>query len=403
MEENEELFDESLSEQINHSSSQRSLSTTVLNILCGLKNLFCSGMFVKGSAFVVGFWHPSKGLRAIMAVIPLLVDIYYVIASLFKAFICRQFQTPLNTWLCGNTSSTNSSSTSLADNFGRIELVDILALVSSSALLMSNATFFWCMWKLQQRTVYCVTLEKAVSVAGRSIWVTLNVSMLIFGFFIIVQVFWFYFNFRESSYGIFLILLNILPVWALLTTSWMFFIITNAMKDYVVQCQAEIQQHAIDYCTLDDVIRIHKRLCKQMSSTSESLKVWFVTHWFMLAIMTVIYVASMVSFFQQAIDWYSLYQHLLVSLLYLYVFVYPSYCAASVTTQCNRMLRELNMTTDEDWPTGHPFCNRSQLALFLQYAQYTNCGFQVGEIAFGSNFAWFSTLIAMCGLGVKVL
>ena len=259
------------------------------------------------------------------------------------------------------------------------------------------------MWKLQQRTVYCVTLEKAVSVAGRSIWVTLNVSMLIFGFFIIVQVFWFYFNFRESSYGIFLILLNILPVWALLTTSWMFFIITNAMKDYVVQCQAEIQQHAIDYCTLDDVIRIHKRLCKQMSSTSESLKVWFVTHWFMMAIVTVTYVASMVSFFQQAIDWYSLYQHLLVSLIYLYVFVYSSYCAASVTTQCNRMLRELNMTTDEDWPTGHPFCNRSQLALFLQYAQYTNCGFQVGEIAFGSNFAWFSTLIAMCGLGVKVL
>ena len=34
----------------------------------------------------------------------------YVIASSFKALICQQFQTPLNTWLCGNTSSTNSSS-----------------------------------------------------------------------------------------------------------------------------------------------------------------------------------------------------------------------------------------------------------------------------------------------------
>ena len=338
-----------------------------------------------------------------MAVIPLLVDIYYVIASLFKAFICRQFQTPLNTWLCGNTSSTNSSSTSLADNFGRIELVDILSLVGFSAFLMSNATFFCCMWKLQQRTVYCVTLEKAFSVAGRSLWFTLNVSMLIFGFFIVVQVFWFYFNFKGSSYDFFLFLLRVSPVWAILTTTWMFSIITHAMKDCVMRCQAEIREHAIDCSSLYDVIRIHKRLCKQMSSTSESLKVWFVTHWFMLAIMTVIYVASMVSFFQQAIDWYSLYQHLLVSLLYLYVFVYPSYCAASVTTQCNRMLRELNMTTDEDWPTGHPFCNRSQLALFLQYAQYTNCGFQVGEIAFGANFAWFSTLIAMCGLGVKVL
>ena len=402
MEENEDLFDESLSERINHSLSQRSFSITVFNILCGLKNLFCSSMFVKGLAFVLGFWHPSKGLRAIMAVIPLLVGMYIVIASLFKAFICRQFQTPLNTWLCGNTSSTNSSSASLTDKLDRIELVDLLSLVASSARLMSNATFFWCMWKLQQRTVYCVTLEKAFSTAGRSIWVTLNVSMLIFGFFFVVEIFWFPFNFKESSYGIFLNLMSGLPVLAILTSSWMFVVITSAMKHCVMECQAEIRQNSID-CSLDDVIRIHKRLCKQMSSTSESFKVWFVTHWFMFAVVVVIYVASMLSFFEQAIDWYLLYHHVLISLLIIYVFVYPSYCAASVTTQCNRMLRELNMTTDEDWPTGHPFCNRSQLALFLQYAQYTNCGFQVGEIAFGANFAWFSTLIAMCGLGVKVL
>ena len=157
-------------------------------------------------------------------------------------------------------------------------------------------------------------------------------------------------------------------------------------KDCVMQCQAEIRQNSLD-CSLDDVIRIHKRLCKQMSSTSESLKVWFVTHWFMLATTTVIYVASMVSYFQQAIDWYILYQHLLRSFIHLYIFVYPSYCAASVTTQCNRMLRELNMTTDEDWSTGHPFCNRSQLALFLQYAQYTNRGNLVPRVFSLSNMA----------------
>ena len=298
------------------------------------------------------FWHVCKGIgfcRRFLAsqqrtpryngVILLLLDIYFVIASLFRAFICRRSQTPVNTWVCGNTSSTNSSSASLADTFGRIELVDLLSLVASSARLMSNATFFWCMWKLQQRTVYCVTLEKAFSTAGRSIWVTLNVSMLIFGFFLVVEVFWFHFNFKESSYGTFLNLMSGLPVLAILTSSWMFVVITSAMKHCVMQCQAEIRQNSID-CSLDDVIRIHKRLCKQMSSTSESLKVWFVTHWFMLAITTVTYVASMVSYFQQAIDWYILYQHLLRSFIHLYIFVYPSYCAASVTTQCNRMLRE---------------------------------------------------------------
>ena len=174
------------------------------------------------------------------------------------------------------------------------------------------------------------------------------------------------------------------------------------MKECVTLCHAEIRD-AIG-CSLDDVIRIHKRLHKRMSSTSDSLKTWFVIHWFLLAIAAVfVYVANMVSFFNNVSNWYDFYQSTLVSLTYLYVFVYPSYCAASVTAFCNQMLKELNMTTDEVWHPGHPFHNRSQLALFLQYAQYTNCGFQVGEVTFGTNFAWFSTLIAMCGLGVKVL
>ena len=94
MEENKDLFDDSVSERINHSSSQRSLSITVFNILCGLKNLFCSGMFVKGSAFVVGFWHPSKGLRAIMAVILLLLLLLDILTSL-----------PLCLWLSSAGSS----------------------------------------------------------------------------------------------------------------------------------------------------------------------------------------------------------------------------------------------------------------------------------------------------------
>ena len=398
-----EEFDElpSSGKPMNHSSSQRSPST-IFNILRGLKLIVCSGVFLKGSAFAVGFSNPSKGLRAIMAIILLLLDICYVFYSVYYTFICHSFETPLNSLFCGNISSTNSSSASLRNVLHGIDSLGILSLVSYTAMLLSNTTFFWCMWKLPQRTVHCVTLEKAFSRADRSTWVTLNLTMLIFSISLVSQVLWLNLTFKDSNYYMKIgISFGIIPYWAILTTSWTFVIITNAMKDCVTQFKAEIQ-HANDY-SLDDIIRIHKRLCKQMSSTSESLKVWFVTHWFILAITTVIYVASMVSFFQQAIDWYSLYQHLLVSFLYLYVFVYPSYCAASVTTQCNRMLRELNMTTDEDWPTGHPFCNRSQLALFLQYAQYTNCGFQVGEIAFGSNFAWFSTLIALCGLAVKVL
>ena len=401
---NEEFDQLPSSGKLSTQSSSRRSSSSVFRTPCRFfersKRLFCSGVFLKGSAYAMGFWNPSKGPRAIMAIIVLLVDIYYIFDAVYFTFVCRHVETPLSSWFCRNFTATKnySSAATLPHILHGIELVNVLSLVSNFAVLMSNLAFFWCMWKLQRRAVYCVTLETAYSKAGRSIWAKLNCTMLIFGVCFLTNVFWFGFKFKGSSDRY---IPYIIPLWAILTSSWVFAIITNAMKDCVTVCHAEIR-NAVD-CSLDAVIRIHKHLCKQMSSICESLKVWFVIHWFLLAITAVIYVANMVSFFDNATNWLDLYHAILISVTYLYVFVYPSYCAASVTTQCNRMLKELNMTTDEDWPTGHPFHNRSQLALFLQYAQYTNCGFQVGEVTFGTNFAWFSTLIAMCGLGVKVL
>ena len=111
----------------------------------------------------------------------------------------------------------------------------------------------------------------------------------------------------------------------------------------------------------------------------------------------------MVSLFKYASDWFLFYDFALWTLIFLYVFVYPNYCASSVTVRCNKMLKDLNMTTGDEWQTGHPFRDRSQLALFLQYAQFTNCGFHVGDLTFGSSLAWFSTLIAIRGLVVKLL
>ncbi|XP_015758097.1 PREDICTED: uncharacterized protein LOC107337454, partial [Acropora digitifera] len=154
--------------------------------------------------------------------------------------------------------------------------------------------------------------------------------------------------------------------------------------------------------TTDDIIRIHKGLCKQLSSTSEVLKIWFLVHWFLLAILVVIFVAEMVSLFKYASHWFLAYEFVLWTIISLYVFVYPNYCASSVTARCNKMLKDLNMTTDDEWQTGHPLCNRSQLTLFLQYAQFTNCGYRVGDLTFGSSLAWFSTLIAISGLAVKL-
>lgn len=369
------------------------------------KRLFSSGVFLKASAYAVGFWNPSKGFRGIMAAIVLLLDVYYLFEAVYYAFVCGHFDTPLDPWMCVNVSTTNSSGTSkatLPELLHGVELINILYLVSCFAVLMSNAAFVWCMWNLKRRSDHCVTLDQSYSAAGRSLWVTLNLTMLIFGSCLVIKVLWFNLTINAPLVNYVSVSLSIIPRWSILTSCWMFSVITNAMKDCVTSCHAEIR--ITTNSSLNDVIRIHKRLCKQISCTSESLKPWFVIHWFVLAITTVIYIADMVDFFQQnASEWYDLYQDALVSVVYLYAFVYPSYCAASVTARCNQMLKELNMTSDEDWDTGHPFHSRAQLALFIQCAQYTECGFQAGGVTFGSNLAWFSTLVAMCGLGVKVL
>ena len=371
------------------------------------KNLFCSGVFLKGSAFAVGLWNPKKSFRSVTISFVFLLDLFFVLNSFYHAFVCRRFDAPLNSWFCGNSSSNLSSlrPSSPKDALQGIELRRVLQLVANFSMLMSNVAFFWCMWKLGDRSEYCMTLDKAYSAAKRFNWpwVKLNCSTFTFGNLLLIQLFWLNLSFGEKlslAYRVG-VSLSIIPLWVTLTSSWLFALITNAMKDCVSRCHAEIRNAAP--CSTDDIIRIHMRLCKQLSSTSEALKIWFVVHWFLLAIVAVIFVAEMVSLFKYASDWFFFYEFALWTFISLYVFVYPSYCAASVTIRCNKMLKDLNMTTQDEWQTGHPFCNRSQLAIFLQYAQFTNSGFQVGDLTFGSSFAWFSTLIAICGLGVKLL
>ncbi|XP_015750367.1 PREDICTED: uncharacterized protein LOC107330242 [Acropora digitifera] len=313
------------------------------------KNLFYSCVFLKGSAYAVGMWNPKKGFHTVMMAFVFLLDLFNLFRSVYNAFVCSRSDTLLNSWLCGNSSSLRPEGA-----LQGVELRYVLNIVAYFAVLMSNIAFYWCMWKLENRSEYCMTMDKAYSAAKRSNWVTLNCTMFTFGILLLITLFWFNSAYEDKKFSLshrVFASLSIIPLWVTLTSSWLFALITNAMKDCVSRCQAEIRNAANG--TTDDIIRIHKRLCKQLSSTSEALKI--------------------------------------------------CYCASSVTVRCNKMLKDLNMTTDDEWQAGNPLRNRSQLALFLQYAHLTSCGFQVGDLTFGSSFAWFSTLIAICGLGLKLL
>ncbi|XP_022777966.1 uncharacterized protein LOC111319458 [Stylophora pistillata] len=390
-------------ESSNRSSPSNDASET--SFLKKRKNLFCSGVFLRGMAHAVGFWNPSKGLHVIMAIVVLFVDICYVFKAVYYAFLCGHYDTSFDRWMCRN-GSQNSSSTHnipvLAFLPG-VELNSILSLVTCLAGLMSNAAFFWCMWNstMKRHTANCVTLEQAYSTAGRSFWTTLNCTMLLFGLALMIGIVWINLTFKGISIDKLVVSLRIIPMLAILTSCYIFSLITNAMKDCVTSCFAEIRNSINS--SLDDIIRIHKHLCEQLFCTSNSLKLWFLIHWFLLAVAAVVYVADMVGYYQTLGAGCFVLTKVSSTVILLYAFIYPSYCAASVTARCNQMLKEINITSNEEWDSGHPFRSRAQLALFIQYAQYTDCGFRAGGVTFGSNFAWFSTLIAMCGIGVKVL
>ena len=141
-------------------------------------------------------------------------------------------------------------------------------------------------------------MDKAYDAVKRSNWVTLNCTMFTFEILLLIQLFWVNLSFEFSLAHRVGVSLTIIPVWVTVTISWLFALITNAMKDCVSSCHTEI----IDAtnCSIDHTIRIHQCLCKQLSSTSKALKIWFVVHWFLLAILVVIFVAEMISLFKYA-------------------------------------------------------------------------------------------------------
>jgi len=344
-----------------------------------------------------------------MAAIILLLDAYYLCETVAYDILCGEFSMPIDLWMCVSNISTNSSSTSklkatLPELLRGLGLTGILSLVSCIAVLISNGAFVWCMRKLKRQSDHCVKLDQFFSPAPKSSaersLFRVNLTMFTFGFCLVIKILWFNLAYNVPLADHVSLSLSVIPRWSVLTSCWMFSVITNAMKDCVASCEREIRT-ATNH-SLNDIIRIHRRLRKQISCTSKSLNPWFVIHWLLLAITAVIYAADMANFFQKnASESYNLYEAALISVVYLYSFVYPSYCAASVTVRCNQMLKKLNKISD--WDTGHQFHSRAQLALFIQYAQYTECGFQAGGLTFGSNQAWFSTLIAMCGLSINVL
>lgn len=63
------------------------------------------------------------------------------------------------------------------------------------------------------------------------------------------------------------------------TCCCVFAVLTCALGSLTDLCFQEICN--MDEGNLNDIVRIHQKLCKQLSNASDALKPWFLAHWLM--------------------------------------------------------------------------------------------------------------------------
>jgi len=84
------------------------------------------------------------------------------------------------------------------------------------------------------------------------------------------------------------------------------------------------------------------------------------------------------------------------------VFLITCICASRVTWKCQNMLSKINNMSSGDLNEGHPFRERADVNGFIFYAERSKCGFNIGNMTFGSNGIWISVSLGLLGLGVRL-
>ncbi|KAJ7336693.1 hypothetical protein OS493_011915 [Desmophyllum pertusum] len=188
--------------------------------------------------------------------------------------------------------------------------------------------------------------------------------------------------------------------WTAITTCHVFAVSSFSLGTFAQDAFRLIQD--VQNGTLDDVIKIHEDLCTVVLNTVSAYSVWFVLHWFTYGvgvILSVIYISKeLASRSKYGTHTINLVYLGLFFVCHLYLFLLPCIFAAKITSSCTGICEKINCTTSEDWPAGHPFRDRHNIALFISYAKDRSCGFKVGRITFNTSLAWLSFFFGLTGL-----
>ncbi|XP_031548565.1 uncharacterized protein LOC116286240 isoform X2 [Actinia tenebrosa] len=361
---------------------------------------------------LVGLWPVCryKVFQKFFMVIGVAINTYVFIGNIavyrFCAVITPNAANELSPFLCYGMMAFNETSKQWAKIFRPVLFSRALF---SFAQFSGYILIAHCILGKLPKQKKAVPLKLAYNLLTRKQWIKLNFQILLsFSIWITFLVS----DLRHAEKYIpkdhFVIWLKIenLVVWFYVGAPlWIFAVMISALESLITACIHEIKE--LREGDINEVISIYQELCNHIFSTVRGLKFWFVIHWFAFGMAFIVDVAlgfkSVDSLPNQQNEFQFWVFHIAFLAFALYPFLYPSICAASLTSKCGNMLEQLNFISSTAWRPGHPLKIRSNMNEFLIFANQTHCGFRIGRLTFNNGLAWISICFGIFGMVFKLL
>ena len=363
----------------------------------------CSDIFVSGKLFrlitkATGLWDPRKKRYALLCAIFVALNTLSILEEVSILSICGPFVDGCVTHTRPVANVTNARK---AVAIFTQSYLSVFSFSDTATCILLICT----LWRAQ-RHFPLLSLASAQTMVNSWDWLFINIMFILCSLAVTIGC-----GFRISVvqyrklkfYSMYGLGISITYLTAL-TCCCVFAVLTCALCNLADVCFEEICN--MGEGNTNDVTAMHKTLCKQLSTFSQVLKPWFVTHWCLFGancLALFAFDSTHFSLLSQQLSRAPAVFMVIAFVLNFTFFLMPCVYASRVTWKCQDLLSKINNMDSGDWKEGHPFRELANVNEFIFYAERSMCGFKVGSITFGSSGTWFSVFLGLLGLGVRLL
>ncbi|XP_062516876.1 uncharacterized protein LOC134192191 [Corticium candelabrum] len=314
-----------------------------------------------------------------------------------------------------NISGFNSSDTNSSDLSSYLK--SILFVGSTWQYLSQLITYcvaLWCLYKVL-RVPDALHPSLARFLAPNKYWSLLNRQMV---FFLLLDVLWLvltaymmYDVIHEQpnttldyvlvivlSYMTIMMMVGLLANHAILLMFESLVFAVSGCIDQMKQQILDLQQQK-----LEKSITAVKDLSKIVRATSGVFGRWFLVQWISYA-MVIVWNSPLIQA-NISLPLYPIWTKtslVVLSIINHTLFIFPAIVAAMLDARCKEMIRNLNDLAAVDWPDGHALKERSQLELFLSFADRADIAFRAGPMPIRLSHALASVAFSYVLVAVNI-